>query len=453
MAFSLKDYEIIGEIGRGGFGAVYRARQKSLDRIVAIKRLDPGRTQDRGDIARFRREARAMAALAHDNIITVYDYAFQGGNYYIVMEYVDGLTLEEASNRKLRSYPVLFVLERVLRALAFAHAENIIHRDIKPSNVLLGKQGQVKLADFGLASIRRSSSHRTSIGGAVGTICYMAPEAMVAPEETDARVDTFSFGCMAYEALTGRLPFPGDSIGEVSYAILNKDPEPMELPGRLPGVETTIGACLSKDREQRPALREVLEGFVRAVGDRHHTAQEEVVAFVRGRKPILRDSDSQPAPPPAARLSRRAKWRIVAAGAAVAVAALAVSIGIATRPRTLNLPSMPLTDQSPSRPASARSSRPPRGRRDDGPAPLVSSDPHVKTGTLRIRGVTEEDTVLVNGIPAPANQHGARVPVSPGHCEVDVRLKDGTVHKRTVEIMPYQVHVWNVSEEEKHREP
>jgi serine/threonine protein kinase len=151
MAFSLSDYQILEEIGRGGFATVYRARQKSLGKEVAIKCLAPLRQQNSEQIVRFRREAETMAALTHDNIIAIIDYAFFNGSYYIVMEYIQGMALNTAFEKGLPPTPALCVMEKIVSALKAAHERNIIHRDIKPANILIGRSGQIKLADFGLA--------------------------------------------------------------------------------------------------------------------------------------------------------------------------------------------------------------------------------------------------------------------------------------------------------------
>jgi predicted Ser/Thr protein kinase len=456
MAFSLKDYEIQEEIGRGSFGSVYRARQKSLDRVVAIKRLDPGRTQDRHDITRFRREAQAMAALAHDHIVTVYDYAYQAGNYYIVMEYVDGPTLEDATRRGMCESAILHVLERVLRGLMFAHREGIVHRDIKPNNVLLGRQGQVKLADFGLAAVRRSSSEHSSIGGAVGTICYMAPEAMVTPQEADKRVDIFSFGCMAYEALSGELPFPGESIGEVSYGILHSQPSPMKLASGRAGLENAIMSCLSKEREQRPEPGEVAGKLIEVMGASQHEAHEALVGFVRGEQRAPRKTAAlrgQPAPAPP--ISRPMLLRAAAVAGAVAVVAFAVS-GIRYLNRTpspQDLPSLPsMHEPTTAVPAGGQVPRPSSGKtRSDGPAPVIDSQPRTRTGTLRIRGaIGPGDSVHVNDMPVEVAENGVRLPLAPGHYEVVISCADGRSYVRKLEIMPYQKLVWEIPRGRKH---
>ena len=186
MAFSLKDYQIIAEIGRGGFASVYRARQKSLGREVAIKRLSAPRRQDSTEIIRFRREAEAMAALTHDNILAVLDHAYQDGNYYIVMEYVEGMAFDAALSAGMPAGCSLFVLEKVAGALKYAHGEKIIHRDIKPGNILLGRNGQIKLADFGLAMFRTGIESITAPGAVLGTISFLAPEALASPKDVDA---------------------------------------------------------------------------------------------------------------------------------------------------------------------------------------------------------------------------------------------------------------------------
>jgi serine/threonine protein kinase len=202
--------EILELIGRGGMGAVYKARQPSLDRLVALKILPPGVAGGAGFAERFTREARALARLGHPNIVAVYDFGQAGGMPYFVMEYVDGLNLRELERGgKMTPREALQIVPQICQALQFAHDEGIVHRDIKPENILLDKKGRVKIADFGIAKLigqTVSDAALTGAGDVVGTLHYMAPEQVEKPLTVDHRADIFSLGVVFYELLTGELP-------------------------------------------------------------------------------------------------------------------------------------------------------------------------------------------------------------------------------------------------------
>ena len=202
--------EILELIGRGGMGAVYKARQPSLDRLVALKILPPGVAGGAGFAERFTREARALARLSHPNIVTVYDFGQAAGMPYFVMEYVDGLNLRELERGgKLNPREALQIIPQICDALQFAHDEGIVHRDIKPENILLDKKGRVKIADFGIAKLigqTTTDAALTGAGDVVGTLHYMAPEQVAKPLTMDHRADIFSLGVVFYELLTGELP-------------------------------------------------------------------------------------------------------------------------------------------------------------------------------------------------------------------------------------------------------
>jgi len=202
--------EILELIGRGGMGAVYKARQPSLDRLVALKILPPAAAGGAGFAERFTREARALARLNHPNIVAVYDFGQAAGMPYFVMEYVDGLNLRELERGgKLDPHEALQIVPQICAALQFAHDEGIVHRDIKPENILLDKKGRVKIADFGIAKLvgqTVSDATLTGAGDVVGTLHYMAPEQVEKPLTVDHRADIFSLGVVFYELLTGELP-------------------------------------------------------------------------------------------------------------------------------------------------------------------------------------------------------------------------------------------------------
>lgn len=200
--------EIMELLGQGGMGAVYKARQKNLDRLVALKIL-PHDAGDRGFAERFTREARTLAKLNHPGIVAIHDFGTTGDLYWFVMEYVDGVNLRQAKKAgMLTPAAALAVVPQICEALQFAHDAGIVHRDIKPENVLLDAKGRVKIADFGLAKLvgRPDRSHLTGTHQAMGTPHYMAPEQWEKPLEVDHRADIYSLGVVFYELLTGELP-------------------------------------------------------------------------------------------------------------------------------------------------------------------------------------------------------------------------------------------------------
>ena len=233
--------EIIAFIGKGGMGAVYKARQPGLDRIVALKIIPPQTATGPGFIERFNREARALAKLSHPNIVAVHEFGQVNGLPYFIMEFVDGLNLRELERAgKLSAREALQIVPQICEALQFAHDEGIVHRDIKPENILLDKKGRVKIADFGIAKILSGGGPDVAItetGGAIGTPHYMAPEQMEKPTSVDHRADIFSLGVVFYEMLTGELPLgkfgPPSSrkvevdvrLDDVVLRALERDPE------------------------------------------------------------------------------------------------------------------------------------------------------------------------------------------------------------------------------------
>src|SRR6266496_4232878 len=201
--------EILAFIGKGGMGAVYKARQPALDRVVALKILPPQAASGTGFAERFNREARALARLSHPNIVAVHEFGQVNGMPFFVMEFVDGLNLRQLERAgKLSPREALQIVPQICEALQFAHEEGIVHRDIKPENILLDKKGRVKIADFGIAKIMggEGEADLTETQGAIGTPHYMAPEQVEKPQEVDHRADIFALGVVFYEMLTGELP-------------------------------------------------------------------------------------------------------------------------------------------------------------------------------------------------------------------------------------------------------
>jgi predicted Ser/Thr protein kinase len=232
--------EILDFIGKGGMGAVYKARQRALDRLVALKILPPAAAGGPGFAERFNREARALARLSHPNIVAVFEFGQADGLPFFIMEFVDGLNLRQLEQAgKLSPREALQIVPQICEALQFAHDEGIVHRDIKPENILLDKKGRVKIADFGIAKILGQGRDvaLTETKGAIGTPHYMAPEQLENPSSVDHRADIFSLGVVFYEMLTGELPLgkfsPPSSrkievdvrLDEVVLHALEKDPE------------------------------------------------------------------------------------------------------------------------------------------------------------------------------------------------------------------------------------
>jgi tetratricopeptide (TPR) repeat protein/predicted Ser/Thr protein kinase len=246
-------YKVLGEIGRGGFGVVYRAHDPVMRRNVAVKVLTA--VSDPTLLARFRSEAGATGNLRHKNIITVYDYGECDGQPFLVMELLEGRTLQEVirGGPPLSLFEKVSVLFQVAEGLRFAHEQGVVHRDVKPSNVMLLHDGCAKILDFGIARYLDSArSRHTTPGFILGTIEYMSPDQLQGVD-ADPLTDIFSFGVTAYELLSGHQPFRADTISRIMYLVATADPAPLcqLVPGCPQALQNITRAALAKDRSKR----------------------------------------------------------------------------------------------------------------------------------------------------------------------------------------------------------
>ena len=243
-------YKLLGKIGQGAMGEVYKAHDPVLGRLVAIKTISKGISSEDVVRQRFQREAQSAAALNHPNIITVFDFGEEQGIIFMAMELLEGTDLRELiEKRALTKVPEkLGIMEQICDGLAFAHAKGVVHRDLKPGNIHILPTGQVKIMDFGLAR-RSEDAARTSV--IMGTPYYMAPE-QAQGERATPRSDIFALGAVFYELLGGRRPFTGDSIPSVLFSVVHREPEPLaRFVGDAPPLVAVIERALSKD----PAFR------------------------------------------------------------------------------------------------------------------------------------------------------------------------------------------------------
>ncbi len=275
-------YQMVRQLARGGMAEVFLARDLLLDRPVALKVLFPEFSSDRSFVERFRREARAAANLNHPNIVSIFDWGEEEGTYFIVMEFVDGLTLREVTRRQgtLAPTQAAEVAAEIASALHFAHLNGVVHRDVKPGNVMITER-QVKVTDFGIARAGDPAESLTQTGAVMGTATYFSPE-QAQGQAVDARTDVYSLGVVLYEMVAGRPPFVGDSPVSIAYQHVRETPTPLREhnPQVPPAFEAIVAKAMAKNRDDRYATAEEL--------------RNDLLRFTQGR------TISVPAVPPVA---------------------------------------------------------------------------------------------------------------------------------------------------------
>ena len=282
-------YEIVGKLGQGAMGEVFRAHDPVLNRAVAVKRISAGLDADEMVRKRFQREAQSAALLSHPNIITVYELGIEGDQLFMAMELLDGVDLKHAiAARQMTLDEKIGVVQQICEGLAFAHAHDIVHRDLKPANIHILPGGKVKIMDFGLA--RLSGSEMTTTGMVMGTPHYMSPE-QVKGQKADARSDIFALGCVFYELLSGHKPFDAESMHGVLYKIMQEEPTPVReaAPGTPEALAHIVEKALAKNPDERfpnagdllVALRQARSGSLAGRGPERPLDPERAPAAAR----------------------------------------------------------------------------------------------------------------------------------------------------------------------------
>ena len=258
-------YRIMEQLGQGGMATVYKAYHAALDRYVALKALHPAFGEDPNFEARFQREARLVAKLEHPHIVPIYDYAEHEGRPYLVMKFIEGDTLKARLGKgPLTSEEITNVVDSVGSALAYAHKQGILHRDIKPSNVLIGVDGQMYLADFGLARIAQAAESTLSSDMIMGTPQYISPEQAMGEKKLDEGTDIYSFGVMLYEMVVGQVPFNADTPFSIIHDhIYSPLPMPRSINPKVPElVQRVLLKALAKERADRyPNVDALVQAF------------------------------------------------------------------------------------------------------------------------------------------------------------------------------------------------
>ncbi len=323
-----RNYQILNTIATGGTAVLYKAIQTSLDRHVVVKRLHSHLISDPSFTKRFELEAKAAASLDHENIVRIIDFGSSHDNYYIVMEYIDGMSLKEimSEHGTFDQELALLVAREICIGLDHAHQRGIVHRDIKPANIMVTGDGQVKITDFGLAKLHRSQTQQTVASTLLGTPLYMSPEQAIG-ENVDGRSDLFSLGTMCYEMITGTQPFLGDNYAVVIQNIINGSiPPPSKLGKSIDReIESIVMKALCKEPSKR--FRTAIE-MARAIET--VLGQEKIASAKTKLRRLMRgagagDQVSEPVRRKRRGLARRLLPTLVTAAAAAAAIAIFVS--------------------------------------------------------------------------------------------------------------------------------
>ncbi|HET7010357.1 MAG TPA: protein kinase [Anaerolineales bacterium] len=328
MSFAIGEnvgpYRILEQLGQGGMATVFKAYHAALDRYVAIKVLHPAFLQDPSFQARFQREAKVVARLEHPGIVPIYDFAGAEGRPYLVMKYIEGETLKARLARApLARDEGLKIVEAAGAALAYAHKHGVLHRDIKPSNILLTPDGDIYLADFGLARIAQAGESTLSNDMMLGTPQYISPEQARGERSLDEGTDIYSFGVVMYEMVVGRVPFSADTPFSIIHDHIYKPlPLPRSINPRVPeAVERVLLKALAKDRADRFAsVNEMVNSFRLAVQGKAVDATLVLGAPSESQSPVTEPGPAaaSEAQSSAASPRRRRRWMWIAGGATLA---------------------------------------------------------------------------------------------------------------------------------------
>ncbi|MGB8658597.1 MAG: protein kinase [Candidatus Zixiibacteriota bacterium] len=285
---TISHYKILEKLGEGGMGVVYKAQDIQLQRLVALKFLPPHIADSPEEKARFIHEAQSASALNHPNVTTIHGIEESPEGLFIVMEYVEGKTVKQIAEKEEPSLKrILDITIQICEGLNAAHKKEIVHRDIKSDNIMVTKEGQVKIMDFGLAKLK-GATKITETGSTLGTAAYMSPE-QASGEEVDSRSDIFSFGVVLYELITGHLPFKGEHQAAIIYSIVNEAPEPLARykANISEGLQRIVYKALEKDREERyQHIDDLLADLRRERKSLDYVKTGQLVQPVETQKPI-----------------------------------------------------------------------------------------------------------------------------------------------------------------------